>query len=228
MFNHTATVLHGLCPRFWTDLAARSRAKDNWEDKEWWNIKYYLRTDDNDGRKPQVGMRGEIEVPYERRVFHPSPGRFSLSSGPVAYFSGSHLTNCLETISQFRDGPLSLADLDPYLSGQLDPDSRYYGYTITFKVSDGALLLDMTDELDPLIRSLEAGWGGCYYDDVLLSPSESVYGTTQLISDAIQQNGFDGIVYRSVRVPSERRYNGLILPDENLVIFSEAMVHAHT
>ena len=226
MIGHTRTVLDSLDSQFWQTLEAMSRDRmPDWLRFEWWHNKYYLRTADNDGTREQIGLRGESEIPFDRELFHPSTGRFALSDAPIAYFSRDFATNCLETIAQFREGPLGLGDLLPYLQGKVDPDPRTYGYPLAFQIDEAALILDLTDGGSPLISALQIGWDGYYVDDVLMSSSPDVYEATHVISDACLGRGYDGIAYRSVRVPELQMSTILILPDQNLVVFDRNKIH---
>jgi hypothetical protein len=226
MPHRITDILGELSHDVWEKFRQQSQEEmPQWISKEWWHQKYYLRTSDSDGARPKTDQKGRVEIPYKRKIFHPSSGRFSLPSGPVAYFSESHATNSFESIAQFRDGTLTPADLMPYLQGKIDPDPLLYGYPLNYGITDNALLLDLSDLGSPLLLALEHNWDGSLIDEVILSPRPDAYPLTQEISAAACANGYDGIVYRSVRVPGELQYSGLILPDKNLVMFNKGKVY---
>lgn len=203
----------------WLGLLSRSQHRTKWHKKEWWHNKYYkrqTREEDNDGSKPQVGKRGETEIPHERKIFYPSNTRFGLGDIPVAYFSNDFAVNCCETIEQFRDDPnLSFEELSTYLKGEHDPTPDLYGYALAFRIDDTAILLDILgDEIpqpnDPL--------------SIVNYRSDEAYAASQILAQRASQEGVDGIVYRSARVP-DRFGPGVVLPSANLVMFREDLVY---
>lgn len=210
----------------WSDLASEARTQNGWGyDFEWWNNKYYLINPPNDGERPQTDLRGNVEIPYERQLFHPSPrSRFALANDPVAYFSSDFATNCCETIEQFSRNPaLSINDLLLYLRAKTNPLHDRYGYPINVKIALSALILDIANGAISLLEALadHGPWSTrpemC--EAVLLAWEENARLATQAISHAAQAHGFHGIVYASARLPRDA-----MLPRWNLVMFSSSHI----
>jgi hypothetical protein len=191
----------------------------------WFNNKYYKRNMINEsGCFEQVDLQGEKEIPYKREIFRPQTARFAIPNQPVAYLSNSFSINCSETIPEFRyDDDLSGDKLSKYFDGEFDPTPGWQGYPMKAKISDQALILDLTNQSLPLINQLvESGeWESKqeFLNSTILSRNPEVYRDTQLISIEAFTRGFQGICYQSVRGPKN-----VWLPNRNLVVFDRSIV----
>lgn len=225
-FNVTSLeeIMSGLTQDAWDRLRCLSRQQNGWvHGYEWWHNKYYRENLLSDGFQLRQGTHGEFEVPYRRKLFYPSPqSRFALGDLPVAYFSCDSGTNCCETIKQFRqDEDLSWSTISAYLQGHGNPTPGWKGYPISICVRNDALILDVSNLSNPFFAAIAA-----LSDDtpslvmnIFLSREPSDQRHTQSVSLTAYRNGFDGIVYRSVRAPDD-----VVLPDENLVMFRERLI----
>ena len=116
ILKHVKKAVESLTDDFWFALADRSRTEmSNWIWREWWHMKYCLRTPNNDPTTPKTGLRGEIELPYERQLFYPATGRFALTGAPGAFEGsavvGADLSEALLSRADLRDADLSLTNL---------------------------------------------------------------------------------------------------------------------
>lgn len=210
----------------WGNWYARGK-NTRWIKREWWNGKLYLRRPEphlNDGFLEQIDLYGNREVPYKRDVFYPrSVGRFNLPGEPIAYFAEDFATMCCETIRSLRDKEdlTFYKDLDPYLSGKADLHPDYTGYPRSYKLHRDVILLDLSRPTHPLIGLIEdeGPWPEevSFYSDILQSRDQAVsYKVTEQIAVTAVENGFDGIIYESVR----SRMPDMWMPSTNLIIFN--------
>jgi hypothetical protein len=217
-------IISGLTPDAWARLRCLSPEQNGWVHRyEWHHNKYYREDPLSDGFQLRQGRRGEIEIPYQRKLFYPSPqSRFALGDLPVAYFSCDFATNCCETIEQFsQEVDLSWSTISAYLQGNDNPTPGWKGYPISIHVKDEALILDASNLNNPFFPELAALVDGT--PSLVMNifsgrdPSDRLH--TQSVSLAAYRNGFDGIVYTSVRAPAD-----VVLPDVNLVMFREHLI----
>jgi hypothetical protein len=188
-------------------------------DAEWWHLKFYTRTDGNNGLEVQANRYG-TEIPYQRGLFHLSSGRFSLPTTPVAYFGSSWMVATIELC--FRGGYTD-EELNAYCRGELDPTPSAYGYPICVNsVSNAAKILDLTPA-SQLVADLGSEWDGCFYEDVLHSRNKDVYPATQYLASYAYERGFGGILYNSAQVPT---WGGTTIrfKEQNLVLFDQSCV----
>ena len=210
----------------WQDARDEARSDSVWvRDFEWWNNKYYLVGQSDDGNVPQRDCRGNVEVPCERDPFHPCPTcRFSLGMTRVAYFSSDFATNCCETIEQFRDNPrLTSTQLSAYLRGESNPIPGERGYPTPFRIAREALILDLSKGTNSLIQAIvDSGPWTSRADmnsKILASWDLERKMETQALAIAARTHRFDGIVFTSVRMPKD-----VALPPWNLVMFAKDYV----
>lgn len=215
-------------PEVWNG-AKRQSNESKYRKREWWHNKYYKRRspdEANNGFTEQEDEWGNIEIPYKREIFYPSPnGRFSLGKGkPVAYFSADFATNCCETVFQFRtNSKLSWdRDLSEYLAGKSDPHPEWTGYPRNYRITDDSQILDISKKSNALLNYLHS----CtqphrldIFDEVIINRDPTTYPITQKIAIVSKANGFDGIIFKSVRVPKD-----IILPSKNLVMFNPTKI----
>ncbi len=131
---------------------------------------------------------------------------------------------------QFReDGDFDMGVLLEYLRGEVDPDSRYYGYPIDdIRLKDDIFLLDLTGEGEGnrLLRQIEQQLENyTFFEDFILSPQPESYIYTQMLSWSAYKNGYNGIVYKSARLPPGHEFSSFILPDKNIVVFDSEKVY---
>lgn len=193
--------------------------------RRWINNKYYRRNFDNEsGCVEQLDLEGQWEIPYKRELFRLRSTRFAIPNSPVAYFSNGFSINCCETMDEPRlHENLSWDELSRYFDGESDPTPGWKGYPMKVKISDQALILDLTNQSLPLINHLakSGGWETTqeFLASTILSRNPEVYRETQLISLESFKRGFKGICYQSVRGPKDIR-----LADRNLVVFDRSIV----
>lgn len=203
----------------WEAFVQKGKSTE-WHEKEWWNNKYYKKFDDWDPSKERFDTWGNREIPIKRKIFYPRPNsRFGCKNQPIAYFSQDFAINCSETIKDFRDNEaLSWEnDLKPYLEGELNPTSSSLltGVPLSFRLKIEAVILDLTCKKHDLIQIFQK-INPDFLNSILLSRNENVYFITQTIALVAWKNGFDGILFKSARAPSDIK-----LPDANLVMFNE-------
>jgi len=208
----------------WSEIEKFSRRiSTRFSKMGWWNNKYYKRNPQNDGSVEQIDEKGRREIPYDRKLFWPSTGRFSLDSEPVAYFSNDFALNCCEAIEQYREKELSWEELNIYLNGYYDPTPELYGYPISIRLTPTASIFDLNNEsfsfFDALAKVAHYPSKEAVLKNGILSKDQRAYPLTQGISMAVRDRGFDGLSYKSVRAPI-----GISLPSRNLVIFNPAIV----
>ena len=194
-----------------------------WKQREWWHNRYYLEHADA-GSQVLTTVDGHREIPYERKLFFPSTGRFSLDDQPVAYFSDDLGTNCCETIDQFRNTQgLSWDELSRYLRGEFNPGMTAYGYPLNFEIDSTAALLDLSEPWRPPLTEIESQYhkssGESFWESVVMSRDASSYDAARAVAEAANNRGFDGLVYKSVRAPQDMN-----MSDANLVMFNEDKV----
>lgn len=196
--------------------------------QEWWNIKFYKRTGNEDGSKPQTFIRktGEaiIECPYNRETAFLSQGRFALTDNPTSYWASSWLTVICESIPEFReDSNLTDEKIAPYLKGKHDPNKKDYGYNLTQYFKNETPLLNLTDPNTPFFSMIEKYdlWkdANSFFNEVIFSRDEKAYPLTQAIADLAYKNGYYGIKYKSVRRPHSSIYRD---PDDCIALFNES------
>lgn len=173
----------------------------------------------------QQPRKGDPEVPYQRQLFYPSPNsRFSLGmEAGVAFFSNDFAVNCCETIEQFSENEdFRLEDLIRYGDG--NPTPGWYGYPLNFHLHPNAVVLDLSS-----IHSVffQIAFGPSDSDarerfwDTIKTRDRDAKLYTQLIALAAVREGFDGIVYTSVRAPID-----VVMPESNLVVFSKEKIES--
>lgn len=219
-----SNLLAMLTTEDWQDLIERTKEGRVWHLLPWHHNKRYRDKPPNDPFAVQTPARGDPEVPAQRRLFYPSPqSRFSLGEKPVAYFSCDFAVNCTEIVKPFySDAELCWDKLKGYLRGLGSPERGWFYYPIHVEIAADALLLDVSSLGAPLIRALmnhgkPEDYG--YLSELLTTRDETDKLLTQEISVAAAKQGFDGLVYRSVRGPID-----IMIPDWNLVVFSEVVV----
>jgi RES domain-containing protein len=211
-------IINRLSDEQWKRLRLLSnRFRQHWNARnEWWNTKFYNNNPPNNGALQQIPLKGEPEIPYQRKLFYPKEARFALYKVPVAYFSNDFSIMCCETIKKLRENySCSWKEyLNPYLNGILNPDQESFGYPLNFKLSDAANILDLRIESEAL-RQLE--------EDANENISALIYSDdykySRIIADVSHKKGFDGIVYSSVREPGDINLCGY-----NLVVFDESKI----
>ena len=193
----------------------------------WFHYKLYKRVTPFHSSVQQIAITksGNIkEIPIKRKLFYRTNARFSLLNHPVAYLANEHATSWEEVIKEFRYND----DLDyykhivPYVDGLVDPTPDDILHFIRVTISKDTLILDLGRHSNPLIQYFEDHWSGeeSFYNSVISTRNEDVYNATQAIAEEAYSNGFDGIVYRSVRTEQGARH-----PDLNIVIFSKSKVN---
>jgi hypothetical protein len=205
----------------WEKLKETSLNNKKYSMYDWHHHKYYKVSKDNDGFKMQeFKVKGKIlsEIPYEREFFNFSSGRFSLKKNPVAYFSNDYATACCETIDLFRmdDNLTFVHDLKPYFEGKTNPTPGLMGYPMSVKIKADSLILDLTISSNTLINHINSNFSSDFFDKIIISRSPESYTYSRIISELSFSNGFDGIIFKSVRVESDWKH-----PDKNLVLFNK-------
>lgn len=216
-----AAVLNRLSREDWSSMLLSTVTDSRWHQLLWWHNKYYRVNGPNDGRLVQVPRNGSPEVPYQRELFYTSlHSRFSLGAeAGVAYFSNDFAVNCCETIEQFAENPeMSLDDLLQYGGG--NPTPGWHGYPLNFHLVMSAVVLDLSSTHSTFFRFLDSDSAGLVWD-VIKTRNPDSKRSTQLVSLAAVRAGFDGIVYTSVRAPTDA-----VMPDSNLVMFSKAKIES--
>lgn len=206
---------------YWDNLKNESlKTKDNWNSKnEWWNTKFYKNNPPNDGSKTQITLHGESEIPWDRNPFSTKNARFSLKEKPTAYFSSDFTIICCETIELLRRNFFSSwqEHLKPYLSGITNPSPNSYGYPLDYALLDDATILDL--RVNSHVSDLFCKYFSTDLKKIITSTEEKVYPDTQKLSEMIYKNGFDGIVYNSVRLSPDNPFFGC-----NLVLFNNKVI----
>lgn len=211
-------------PDLWIKLKELSLKYDRFSNYSWHHHKYYKVSNNNDGYQPQeLTVKGNklLEIPYKRELFNLSKGRFSLSKIPIAYFSNEFSTACCETIELFRlNNKLTFEkDLMPYFQGKFNPTPERMGYPISVKIKNDSLILDLFDSKSILIKYINSNFGNDYFSSVIMSRSKKSYKYSRIISEIAYSKGFDGILFKSVRVEGD-----WIHQDKNLVLFNNDKV----
>lgn len=198
----------------------------------WHSNKGYVPNPPNDGFEEQKIFQKDYppEQPYFRDIFQPSSGRFSLlERKPIAYFS-CDIGVCFletqffekgETNSTTKRKDLSFDHWWSFLRGESNPCPDFYGYPLTYRLLPTARIFDITRNSSPFFNSLARGLGkhsSSELFDEIYSKDEKHYPLTQKISEAVYWQGFNGLLYRSVRCD-----NTNILP-WNLVLFERSIV----
>ncbi len=196
--------------------------------QDWWHQKFYQRQtekyENNGFTEKNFRVENDIkrEIPYARDLFYPTNGRFSLSGHPIAYFS-DWLTGTCEKLPFFREKlELSSADLEQYMKANFDPDldgNKLCGYPRVYCLNYNVKILDASGPSVPLFRLLTdlKIVTDVFYSEMVLSRDKYVYSVTQAIASFANENGFHGILYRSVRIPRDWYYVG----GDNLVLFAD-------
>ncbi len=201
-------------------------------EREWLHNKYYKYNSPNDGFKLQICTVKNLEIPeipYKRKLFYKSrTRRFSLGDlGPVAYFSEDFATNCCETIKPFRsDENLHFPRIQGYLQGKTNPEPDKFYYPISVRISDKAVILDVSRRENPLFEAIVkiGPWATTqdFIDSIIMNRDDSVIKETQALAIAAHNNDFDGLIYKSVRAPLD-----VVLPEHNLVMFKKSLIIDH-
>ena len=225
--GHLASILQRIDQEFWENYLKESSQRNKWIiDREWWHNKLYEYNYPNRGYEEQTVHKSiHREIPWSRDLFFPSPkGRFSLGNQPVAYFSQDFLVTCCEVIEQFRENEiLQFSDIEAYLQGDIHLEGNWYGYPQAVRIDSEAVFADMTSEGNPLIHeiittgSIESESN--FFESTIRSWNLEKRRETQAISCMLRKKGFSGVVFKSVRSPSD-----VVLPEKNLVIFSPKLV----
>jgi len=211
-------IINGISGEQWKRLRLLSeKHRQHWNARnEWWNTKFYINNPPNNGALQQTPLKGEPEIPYQRKLFYPKEARFALYKVPVAYFSNDVSIMCCETITKLRDSySCSWKEyLEPYLNGILNPDPESFGYPLNFKLSDVASILDLRKESEVLRLFEEVA-----HEHISALIYSDDYKYSRIIADVSHKKGFDGIVYSSVREPRD-----ISLCGYNLVGFDESKI----
>ncbi len=221
--------LESITSNEWKKLRKESENLPDWIFVDHWNnLKWYLRTDENDPysfQKP-THKGSAPEVPASREIFAPNQAsRFGLGNCiPVAYLAADSLVATVETVRPFREAKyLSMfaGDFSDYLDGQYDPDPRLFGHSRLFFLQKTTVLLDVRFLNSHLCHLLaeKGGWESpqLVFEQVIFNPNAACYSATQAISETAYRNGFSGILYSSVRRAKDHGTNGacLVLFDRN-------------
>lgn len=219
--NKIQSILESIPSNIWDEVKYESFKNNILNKLGWWHHKYYFESKNNDGHqlqkfKSNLGIREE--VPYERELFYNSNGRFSLINQPISYFSNDFSTSCCETIEEFRvNNNLSYEkDLKPYFQGSKNPTPGFICYPINIKINSDALIFDISKSSNEIIKIIKDGIDNLE-NKVLLSRTDSAYESTITISEMVFAKGFDGIVFKSVRIENDWNH-----PDKNLVLFNKS------
>jgi hypothetical protein len=203
----------------WRQVHSSSLTNSTWASKEYWNIKFFKNNPPNDPDAKQEDFHGNWELPYKRNIFYPrSTGRFYMNHKPIAYVACDWTTASCETIKKFREqcGLSWKDDFEPYIDGLTTPNPEAYGYPITYKLSKEAGILDLCIP-DHFIDSFSLD--RAIFQDFMQSRDESVYECSSQLAEIALSHNFDGIAFKSVRVPID-----INLPDTNLVLFNQNVI----
>ncbi len=214
--------LQKLSPEDWDRLRSASvedaKARTFYH-REWWHVKFYQRSDNNDGFKTQYDRDHDLwEVPFERKVFYSSPAsRFGLGEQPVAYLaSGPDIS---EAELHFRDWEnLPFDVIYEWWRGRPGPSPEDYGYPLNFVLHQDAVVLDLTFHNTRLFKLVDASDDG-FLREIVNSRDEAVYGQTRVLARYVSANGYHGIIWDSVRAPTD-----VNIDRKNLVMFDEAFI----
>ncbi len=181
---------------------------------DWWNLSIYKNNPPNDPTKKQIPLRGKPGIPWEKDPFSIKDCRFSLKNKPVAYFSNEFAIASCETIKQFRDKYNDSWEefLKPYLEGITNPHPDSYCYSLNYALYEYIDILDLRLGSNALSN---------YFPEIkqhITSPDIKVYQYTQDLSEKLYEHGFNGILYNSVRMPSDSAFSGC-----NLVLFKRKL-----
>jgi hypothetical protein len=223
--NSIDKVIESLDKKFWVDLAQSSLSRSRkLAQMRWYHYKIYVRVKQFNANELQtvITKSGEVqEIPNERELFYKTHARFSLVDYPVTYLSNEHSTSWEEVIKDFRYNEYLdyQKDILPYFEGKYDPTPDGMLHYIQIKISDESIILDLTRNSNLLVQKFEKNWTGNknFYDSIIYSRYEEIYPETQKIAVEAFHNGFDGIVYRSVRTETGARH-----PELNLVMFPKS------
>lgn len=217
--------LKSIPKEIWERFRIKSEcSRNSWNGRnEWWNTKFYKNNPPNNGELKQIPLKvkEKPEIPYNRKLFHLSDGRFSLKKHPVAYFSSDYAIMCCETIKELRNNFKSSWKeyLEPYLDGISNPDLNAYGYPLTFILLEGTSILDLRRDSETL--KLFETKAGINIRKMIYSVNDNNYVYSKELSEQVFNNQFDGIIYSSVREP-----NDINLCGNNLIMFNENKIDA--
>ena len=195
----------------WQEADEISRERNNSiYDSDWIHDKGYLWNEPNDGSHEQVDKYGNIEVPYERELFYPSPGgRYSLGEDvAVAYFSNEWIINRLETDGEIKNKKMSYSEYVEYQKIG-SRKNKYYHYLVHRTLMTNSKILNLKSKENPIINWIQKKSS---IDGVRI---EYDIPFTQTIARASYVQGFQGIVYKSIQ-----SLTNMSTPNANLVVFN--------
>ena len=175
---------------------------------DWYNLKYFRKEQDN----PE-----ELQLNDPTKLFGVKNARFSLLKQPVAYFSVAPYIGMMET--KCRDVEDATGILAAWFDGIWCPDPNSYGYNLQGSIVGGAAILDLSFSDNPLRTRIDAA-GRDLLDEMTTSRDVSVYPQTQRFSEILVENGFDGLIWNSVRY-KRRQINEprqvMVMYDDNAI-----------
>lgn len=175
---------------------------------DWYNVKYFPK---------EQGDPEELQLNDPTKLFGVKNARFSLLKRPVAYFSVAPYIGMMETKCRDVDDATGL--LAAWLDGIWCPDPNSYGHNLRGSIVGGAVILDLSFPNNPLLTRVDTV-SRDLLDAMTTSRDVSIYPQTQIFSEVLVENDFDGLIWNSVRYKRDR----INEPRQVMVLYNEKAI----